>query len=151
MAVPKTLANSIGSWSGDSTLHMSWMPEGQRTETGPSKLHIDLDKDKHYAVLTYTWTYKGNQEEGQMLIASGKSETTIGWVDSWHQNSAVMILRGAVSDDVACKGSYKVQGHPDWHWRIALAMDGTKLKLTMFNISPEGEEEPAVECAYTKD
>ncbi len=151
MAVPKTIANAVGSWTGDSTLHMSWMPEGQRLEKGPSKLHVDLNGDSAFATLVYTWTYKGKQQEGQMLIASGKSETTIGWVDSWHQNTSVMLLRGESADDPSCRGTYKVEGHPDWHWRIAIERNGEKLSLKMFNISPDGMEEPAVEGVYTKE
>ena len=155
MAVPKPIRNAAGSYSGDSKLHMPWMPEGKRIAEGPSKLHIEFDRHTTFATATYIWTYEGKEQEGTILIASddeGK-DVTMGWSDSWHQSGAVMHLQGSVEgDELSCKGKYKAPGSPDWGWRITLGQTGDdKVTMKMFNATPEGEEMLAVEAVYKSD
>ena len=152
MAVPKPLKNSAGSFVGKSTLHMPWMPEGQRQETSESKLHMEFDREAAFATITYTWSYQGKEKEGLILIAGNEdgSDVTMGWSDSWHQSGGVLHLHGSVKDEsVNCKGSYSVPGHPDWGWRIEFKPGKNSLAMKMFNISPEGEEGIAVDAEYT--
>jgi hypothetical protein len=55
-----------------------------------------------------------------------------------------------VGTDANCKGSYQVEGYPEWYWRIVFSRDGDTFKMTMFNISPEGEETLAVDAVYQR-
>ena len=154
MAVPRPIRNAAGSYKGESTLHMPWMPEGQRIDEGPSSPHIEFDMHTQYATVTYTWTYEKKEQERTILIASdddGK-DVTMGWSDSWHQSGGVMHLKGSVDkDEIVCKGKYSAPGTDDWGWRITLGGSGDKLTMKMYNAMPTGEEMLAVEAIYTKE
>jgi hypothetical protein len=146
------LADSSGSWAGESTLHLSWLPEDQRLHAGPSKMQIDAIGDHGPFRLAYDWQYEGATQRGEMLIA-GTSPTTValGWVDSWHQGADVMRLEGPLTDSMAAaSGTYQVEGHPAWGWRIEIELTGDTLHFRMFNISPEGDEEWAVRASYKR-
>lgn len=157
MATSKFLHKSVGSWKGESKLHLEWLPEDQRVTVCDSKLHIDLDMQKKYATLTYTWVYDGKVEEGSMHVcgSSKQKSSTIGWVDSWHQHGSVLHLKGAEFNDesVKCSGTYPSgDGSPDWGWRIELSLpEENQFLLKMINISPEGKESWAVECFYQRE
>lgn len=152
MNLPKALIEAAGSWTGESTLHMSWMPPGEQTETSKSSLHLEVSGDGAYATLTYTWAYKGKPQEGTLLLASDKnSNVSGGWADTWHQNTAVMCLSGkATPESVPLNGKYSVPGHPDWGWRVQITPTPERMSLQMVNISPDDKEEPAVTATYTR-
>jgi len=157
MPTPQFLHKAVGSWKGESKLHLSWLPEDKRVSASESKLHIDFDMKKMFATLTYTWVFEGKVEEGSMLICgSEKSKLmSVGWSDSWHQNSAVMLLKSAEFSHEVIKvtGSYPAgDGTPDWGWRIELSLPSEdQFVLKMFNITPAGEAEWAVEGIYKRD
>ena len=105
--------------------------------------------------LDYTWAYQGSAQEGSLLIGyeSGPAVVTAQWIDNWHMGEAVMSCRGTAKTDgsVDVRGSYAAPPGPDWGWRIVLEpRDGTALHLVMYNITPEGDEELAVEADYTR-
>ncbi len=146
MPVPNVLAQSAGEWRGTSKLHLNWPPGNESITEGSSTMKVVVFNDQ-YAVVHYGWEYEGKTEKGSLIAAEGKSGTTFGWSDSWHQNIEVMHLRGKNAD---CKGTYQVEGHPEWGWRIAFSRVGESLQMEMFNISPEGEEEWAVQAVYER-
>jgi len=151
MATPKLLLDAVGTWSGSSELHLSWLPEGERVLKSNSTLRVETDRHNAFAQLTYTWTHDAEEQDGTILVASDESGiASAGWSDSWHQSSAVMALKGEARATVNLNGHYSVEGHPDWGWRIQLSMSGSSLVLEMFNISPEGEEEWAVRGTYQR-
>ena len=47
-------------------------------------------------------------------------------------------------------GHYSVPGHPDWGWRTEIVPGEESFKYLMFNISPEGEEDWAVETVFER-
>lgn len=146
MPVPQVLLESVGHWKGSSTLHLKWSEDNVQITDGPSTLRVASFNDQ-YAVVDYEWEYEGKTERGTLIAATGKKGTTFGWSDSWHQNSEVMLLTGEGAD---CKGTYQVEGYPAWGWRIAFSADVACLKMEMFNISPDGEEEWAVRAVYDR-
>lgn len=153
MALPKSIVNVSGAYTGASSLHMPWMPEGEQILSGPSTIEVVRDRHNTFATLRYTWTYQGETHEGTMIVTANENgETSIGWSDSWHQNSSVMRLTGSSQDgSVSCPGSYPAPEGPDWGWRIALEGPSTdSFKLTMFNIMPDGQEMLAVEGEYKR-
>ena len=65
-----------------------------------------------------------------------------------------MFCRGGLQPDgtLAVQGTYPAPTGPDWGWKIVLdpsLPDG--LRMTMINISPDGEEALAVEAVYKRD
>ena len=151
MATPKLLLDAVGTWSGNSELHLSWLPEGERVLKSNSTLRVQSDRHNAFAQLHYTWVHDGEEQDGSILIAADENgATTAGWSDSWHQSSAVMALNGEARATVNLRGHYSVEGHPDWGWRIQLSMSGSSVVLEMFNVSPEGAEEWAVRGTYQR-
>jgi hypothetical protein len=89
-----------------------------------------------------------------MLIGFVPKENlaTMHWIDSWHMSNKVLALQGVMEADgsINVLGSYPAPPDPDWGWRIVVKPAGTSLNILMFNISPKGEEYPAVEATYNK-
>lgn len=68
--------------------------------------------------------------------------------------SKAMDCHGAVAEGnrIAVQGSYAFPPGPDWGWRIEITPeDGCSLRVLMFNISPDGHSQPAVEASYTRE
>ena len=61
-----------------------------------------------------------------------------------------MLSDGTANDDgsVSVKGFYKVPDHPDWGWKTVIVPGDASLKIVMYNVSPEGIEELAVETDF---
>lgn len=65
----------------------------------------------------------------------------------------LLISEGAKSENnlVSLKGSYQVPEHPDRGWRTVIESENSdSFKITMFNVSPEGVEDLAVEAIYER-
>lgn len=153
MAVSKQIKDAKGSWKGKSKLHLSHLPPDKRVTESESTLHVDLDEHGAFATITYTWHYEGTRHEGAVLACgSEKSKTfTYGWVDSWHQNTAVMTLTGKEEGDgpLKAKGSWDAGGEP-WGWTISFSLVKEQFILKMEVVTPAGEAEWAVEGVYTR-
>ena len=154
MSVPKSIHESKGLWRGTSKLNLSELPPDKRVSESNSSLHIDTDEQNSYATVAYDWKYEGKRQEGTILICKSSASPTVqfAWVDSWHQNSAVMHLTGqdTESDSVKAKGTYQA-GKEIWGWTIALHFSSDQLILKMENVTPAGEPEWAVEASYKRD
>lgn len=106
-----------------------------------------------HSLVKYTWDYEGEPQVGTMLISIGEDNVaTMGWTDSWHQGASVMLLTGTQTETgISVTGNYPAgENEPDWSWRVTLDDLSTELKMMMFNISPDGEEEWAVETVIQK-
>ena len=154
MAIPATVSKAQGEWKGQSRLHLSWLPDDQKIQESESSLSIKIDKNQSFARLDYSWSNEDGLQEGALLLASSSASDAVtgGWSDSWHQSGAVMALSGADTDSgTKVSGHYAVEGHPDWGWKIELeSKDKDTLVLRMTNVSPEGEEDWAVEAKYSR-
>jgi hypothetical protein len=58
---------------------------------------------------------------------------------------------GATDGGVSVTGSYEAGSGPAWGWRIELQRAGADLMLTMYNISPGGQDYLAVAAVYSAD
>ena len=151
MPLPTALASATGHWDGNSRLHLSWLQDDQKIQEGPSLAQLEADLSGTFATLTYTWTYEGEPQHGRMLVA-GTEPVTVAWADSWHQSARLLILTGATTDaGFAVSGTYPAgDGSPDWGWRIEVSHSDKELRVLMTNITPDGEEEWAVDGRYTR-
>jgi hypothetical protein len=64
-----------------------------------------------------------------------------------------MKLRGRTTANghVSVRGSYAVERDEDWGWRIDLDPTGARsFKVAMYNVSPKGKEELAVEAIFRR-
>lgn len=151
MANPSALRNLAGEWTGRSTLFMSWMPPEQNSETCDSTMRV-VDRGS-YAEIEYLWSKDGPQH-GEILVSGSEDSGRVemGWVDTWHQSAAVMHLAGdgMTGERVTATGSYEAPGYGVWGWRIEFSADGDALEFRMTNITPDGQDDPAVHAVYTR-
>ncbi len=152
MSLNEDLAKYVGTWSGTNILHTPWMPETLRQS--PSDLTVSLKANRQFVAFEYTWAYEGEPQEGIILLGCDTRSDAVQtvWTDSWHSSHTFMLSDGKAADDgsISVKGYYKVEGHPDWGWRTDIIPDGEKLRIVMYNVSPEGEEDIAVETDFSR-
>ena len=75
------------------------------------------------------------------------------WTDSWHMSHKFMICDGSVDENghINMKGFYSVPDNPDWGWRTEVIPGKNSSQIVMYNVSPEGDEEIAVESSYSRE
>jgi hypothetical protein len=143
----------IGVWTGNNLLRLSWLTPSDFVSQ--SELSVSSVAKGKFLKFDYTWNHEGVSQEGMILFGYDmKAETATGaWVDSWHQSSKVMSCQGTIDSTgtIDLRGSYEAPPGPDWGWRFVInAPSGSELKLAMYNVSPDGEEELAVEANYKR-
>lgn len=140
----------IGTWTGESTLYLSWLPSPEFHSLSELTARTAV-RDK-FLTFNYTWEHEDTAHESFLLLGyDSKQEIFNGaWVDSWHMNVKPLILSGKVNEqgEIDLRGNYEVPGHPDWGWRIVIGTKESNLLIKMYNISPEGEEDLAVQSNY---
>jgi len=68
-------------------------------------------------------------------------------------NNKIMFCQGAIDagEMIDLRGSYEAPPDPDWEWRITItAPSNNQLQIVMYNCSPEGVEELAVQSDYKR-
>lgn len=142
----------IGVWTGENVLRLSWMTPPEFKSVGELTATTAV-RDKFLSI-TYKWSHEDTTHEGLILIGfDAKQQTaTASWMDSWHSSTAPMLLKGTISDEktIDLRGEYEVPNHPNWGWRIVITPNNDALQMTMYNISPEGEEDLAVQADYKR-
>lgn len=150
MSVPASLAASIGAWTGKTQL---WLP-GDPTRESVSTASVDLVIRGKFSTIAYTWVFEGEPQEGLLLIGHEPTQGSIPviFADSWHMGDALMMCQGHIAADnsLNVRGSYSVEGGPEWGWRIIIEPSAAALRIMMYNILPEGEEMPGFEMTYTR-
>ncbi|MEO7672735.1 MAG: DUF1579 family protein [Pyrinomonadaceae bacterium] len=152
MSINEDLAKYAGSWRGTNKLHVTWMPDPlKESESG---LEISLKANGQFVAFEYTWTYDGAPQEGLILLGCDTQSDAVQtvWTDSWHSSHTFMLSDGTVDENgsVSVKGHYKVKDNPDWGWGTDVIPAGDSIRIVMYNVSPDGEEEIAVETDFTR-
>jgi hypothetical protein len=145
------LKSIVGNYNGTNRLHD---PHRNQPDDTSSNLNLTSILNGRFARIDYTWSYQNAPQEGSMLIGFEPDENlvTIHWCDTWHMSNKVLVLNGAAESDgsINVRGSYPAPPDPDWGWRIVIKPGDKSLNIAMFNISPQGDEYPAVEANYNK-
>ena len=154
MSVPEILEKLVGRWRGINRLHTTWIPENPVRET-ISIAAIELTARGRFLKIEYDWRYNEALQEGLLLIGDEKEPDSMKafWIDSWHLSDKFMVSEGRMEteDAISLKGFYTVPDHPDWGWRTVIEPErDNSFKITMYNVSPEGEETLAVEMELTR-
>lgn len=148
MSIPAKLQQLVGNWNGINRLHLGdWGPTPLHESEGAATISERVGGQ--FLEIAYTWEYEGKQKEGVIILGGDNKTDAVSafWTDSWHLAHQTMLCDGLESGDgsVSVKGTYKVEGYPDWGWRSEIAATDGGFEYKMFNISPEGEETLAVE------
>ena len=141
----------IGEWQGTKQLYLAPPPEPALSS--PSRLSVASVAEGSFLQFTYDWTYEGANQSGVLLFGyEEQNAASAAWVDSFHMSTKIMSCIGRAADRSAdFRGSYEAPPGPDWGWRITVrSVSATELQIVMHNISPEGQEDLAVQMGYTR-
>jgi Protein of unknown function (DUF1579) len=158
MASLDALAALAGTWRG--TYELRGDPSFD-SDT-PSTAIVTAILGGRFVRIDYSWD-EGDQlqengpQEGSLLIGFEPEPepgiATVTWIDSWHNGRRTMVCPGVGLDSggVDVRGTYPGgPGNPDWGWRTLIEPAADRWTLTMFNVTPEGEESLAVRAAYSR-
>lgn len=152
MSVDTRLTDLVGEWKGTNRLHLPWTDEPLRES--PSIAIVKTKMKGQFLSIEYTWSYEGQPQEGMLVLGCdpNSNEVQAVWTDSWHSKDVLMLCNGSVSGDgrVSVVGHYSVPDNPDWAWRSEIIPAETTFRYAMYNVSPEGSEELAVETDFER-
>ena len=140
-----------GDWQGTKDLYMSPPPDAP--VSSPCRLTAAAIAGGSFVQFNYTWTFEGEEQSGVLLLGfDEQNAATAAWVDSFHMSSRIMFCTGTAADGaVNVRGSYAAPPGPDWGWRMAIkTLSPSEMQIVMHNISPEGDEQLAVEAKFTR-
>lgn len=142
----------IGEWQGTKLLYFSPPPDAPAA-TSPLKLNVAPVAGDSFLQFNYGWTYEGEQQTGVLLLSCDEENAaSAAWVDSFHMSSKILSCLGRFADGaVDVLGSYAAPPGPDWGWRMAIrTVSQNEMQIVMHNISPEGQEDLAVQADFTR-
>ena len=151
MPIPSALAALAGRWTGDNAL---WLNPDAEPRRSAAAAEIAVEAEGQSLSVRYEWEDRGAPQSGILLMVSDAKSDALAasWTDSWHFSHQLMECRGTSSDvSASVHGRYAAPPGDDWGWRLALgatAMD--ECALRMYNVSPDGDEQLAVEMHFTR-
>ncbi len=129
-----------GQWSGtvDTWLDPSAAPTRNEITATTSRL-----LDGTCVQIDYRSHVGDSRSDGLMILGKDihTGRLSLTWIDTFHTGSNVMNF--AADESGSLHGAYAA-GEEVWRWRIVVHA-GEKLRIQHFNISPAGEEAPAIE------
>lgn len=151
MALPDPLSALAGNWVGTNQL---WLDPEQPAAESAATAEIATAAQGRFLTIAYTWAESGPQD-GLLVVGHNPDagEATASWIDSWHNGDNMMICRGAIDEHghVSVRGAYAAPPGPDWGWRVVVEPDAPgEFRLLMFNITPDGQEFPAVRVDFQR-
>lgn len=152
MSTEQKLSDLVGEWKGTNRLHVPWMPvpllESDSTATVRTKMN------GQFLSIEYTWLYEGRTQEGMLVLGCDpKSEAVQAvWTDSWHSKDVLMLCNGSrdAAGRISIMGHYAVPENPDWGWRTEIVPGNDSFRYVMYNVTPEGSEQLAVETDFER-
>ena len=139
----------VGEWQGTKQLYLS--PPPDPADSSASRLSIVPAAGGSFLQFIYNWTYEAEEQTGVLLCGyDEKNAASAAWIDSFHMSAKIMFCTGTASAGVVnLRGSYEAPPGPDWGWSISIrCRSAGELQIVMHNISPEGQEDLAVQFDY---
>lgn len=108
-----------------------------------------------FARIDYVWGDRDKPEDGSILFGRDRERgvVTALWVDSWHMSDKVLTCEGTSPDagSLEVRGTYPAPPGPDWGWRTVVeTAEEDSLRMLMYNVSPDGKEDLAVDAIYRR-
>ncbi|MEQ1798334.1 MAG: DUF1579 domain-containing protein [Lacibacter sp.] len=113
--------------------------------------------DGRFILHEYKGSFGGKALEGIAIFGYNLEleKFQCAWIDSFHNGSAIMFSEGVRKDPAfSMLGSYfyvTPEFEQKWGWRTEIDLvNDDEVKITAYNISPEGSESKATETVYTR-
>ncbi len=152
MSARAKITDLIGEWAGSSRL---WLFPGATVRESETTASVAPAAGGAFLIINYRWEDEGTPQDGILLVRLSVEPGTCDmvWIDSWHTGGEFMVFRGEEDRDgsMSAVASYAAPPGPDWGWRIVLSAESeTEMRITMYNITPDGNEALAVEAMYER-
>lgn len=148
------LAEMAGEWEGRAR---TWFDPAAPPDESPWRVSIEPLVGGAFLQQSHEGHIRGQAFTGQILYGydSYRQKITAVWVDSFHMGDALMLSEGEVPEApelVNVVGTYLDRGSGQtWRWRtIVRQPDLSHLHLLAFNISPDGQEDRAIDVALRR-
>jgi hypothetical protein len=151
MSIPAGLKRLQGRWKGSNKV---WLMPGTPVRESDTIAEVGETAMGKFLTVHYHWADEGKPQEGFMMLSVfGDDEAEAAWTDSWHMSDRVMFCRGGVEGaGVSVRGSWAAPDGTEWGWRIVVApAENHGFEVTMYNITPDGEEALAVRGSYRRE
>jgi|SRR5690606_18322645 len=157
MQIRTHLDQFVGEWTGSNDLHME---PGSPVRSSSTTATVALVANGSAIAMTYSWDFEGKPHEGILVVINKPDlgDPDMVWIDSFHTGGRFQVFKGVEPSEgvdaggaMAALGSYPAPTGPDWGWRIVVSADSPDvLHVTMYNITPDGEEQLAVDSRYRR-
>jgi len=146
------LTQLAGGWTGTSKI---WLEPGKLLDEAPLVGNIQIILDGRFALFLYQSSVEGEAQHGMFTFGynTTKDQYEASWLDSWHNNTAIMSCVGSARDNgFHVIGMYPDPAEgPDWGWRTEVELiDEDHLPITAYNIMPDGGEAKATAAKLTR-
>ena len=148
------LAALAGEWQGTTR---TWFGAGKLGNESPIRASLRLVLGGRFLLHEYECRMQGQPEHGLAIyghhLDEGMHEAA--WIDTFHTGSAIQFGQGqpgAGGDAFDVFATYFAgAGEPRWGWRTTITQpDEDRLLIVMYNVTPAGEQEKAVEFDYRR-
>ncbi|MGH8758198.1 MAG: DUF1579 domain-containing protein [Burkholderiales bacterium] len=148
----RRLAQLAGEWQG--TTRVWFDPAQPPASETPQRGSIRAILGGRFLLHEYETSVGDDAHQGLAIYGAHLDANAFesAWVDSFHTGTSVMFSVAASKSRYSVLGSYgDGQGGPRWGWRTDIDQpDADTLLITMFNITPQGDEAKAVETRYRR-